>query len=244
MALPIKLNPALDLAASARQYAELGYATVNAVLAKPDARRLHKAASAWTEWNLVALIDGRHRDFHGPEMEKLEPVRRAPFEVLVHREAQNGFGYLFENIPLYESGLRGNLTDAVFRAAFDLIRSDAFIELGRTLTGDQTITFADCQLTRYRSGHFLTRHDDGIEGKNRSAAFVLNLTQDWRADYGGILSLLDECGDVRVGLAPAFNRLTLFKVPQPHLVSVVSPFARGSRLAITGWFRCGEEPAL
>ncbi|WP_306014793.1 2OG-Fe(II) oxygenase family protein [Oceanicaulis sp. MMSF_3324] len=244
MVLPIKLNPDLDPSAAAHGFAEQGYAAVNDVLVKPDARRLYKAASEWVEWNLVALIDGQHRDFIGAEMDRLEPARRAPFDQLVWREAQSGFGYLFENVPLYDAGMRDRLTQPLFKAAFELTRSEAFIALGRKLTGDDAITFADCQLTRYRPGHFLTRHDDGVEGKNRSAAFVLNLTPDWCADYGGVLNLLDEQGDVRAGLTPAFNRLTLFKVPQPHLVSVISPFARGARFAITGWFRRGEEPLL
>lgn len=244
MASALTLNPGLDPAPAARRYAEQGFAAVDGVLAPKDADRLQAAISAWTDWNLVALIEGQHRDFLGPDMDRLDPARRAPFDALVHREAQNGFGYLFENVPLYDAGRRGTLTDPVFRAAFDLIRSEGFLALGRALTGDEAITFADCQLTRYRPGHFLTRHDDGVEGKNRSAAFVLNLTRDWCADFGGVLTLLDEAGDVRAGLTPAFNRLTLFKVPQPHLVSVVSPFARGDRLAITGWFRRGAEPPL
>ena len=244
MVLPIKLNPDLDLTVSARAYAEQGYAAVEDVLVTQDARRLHKAAAEWAEWNLVALIDGQHRDFMGAEMDRLEPARRAPFDQLVWREAQSGFGYLFENVPLYDAGMRDRLINPVFKAAFALTRSEAFIAMGRALTGDDAITFADCQLTRYRPGHFLTRHDDGVEGKNRSAAFVLNLTQDWCADFGGVLNLLDEAGDVRVGLTPAFNRLTLFKVPQPHLVSMVSSFANGARYAITGWFRRGEEPPL
>ena len=244
MVLPIKLNPDMDLTAPARAYGAQGYTAVNDVLVPQDARRLHKAAASWDAWNLVALIDGQHRDFMGAEMDRLEPARRAPFDQLVWREAQKGFGYLFENVPLYDAGMRDRLTDPLFQAAFELTRSTAFLEMGRALTGDKAIQFADCQLTRYRAGHFLTRHDDGVEGKNRSAAFVLNLTLDWCADFGGVLNLLDGAGDVRAGLTPAFNRLTLFKVPQPHLVSVVSPFARGARFAITGWFRRGEEPPL
>jgi len=244
MAIPIKLNPDLDLAASQACYQDQGYAAVDQVLVKPDARRLHKAALAWSHWNLVAMIEGQHRDFAGAEMDQIPPARRAQFEALVHREAQNGFGYLFENVPLYDSGRRGNLTDPLFRAAYDLVRSEAFIALGQALTGDAGITFADCQLTRFRPGHFLTKHDDGVEGKNRSAAFVLNLSQDWCADYGGVLNLLDAQGDVRQGLTPCFNRLTLFRVPQPHLVSVVAPFAKGARYAMTGWFRRGDEPPL
>jgi Rps23 Pro-64 3,4-dihydroxylase Tpa1-like proline 4-hydroxylase len=40
---------------------------------------------------------------------------------------------------------------------------------------------------------------------------------------------------------PAFNALTLFRVPQWHSVSYVTPFAMGPRFSVTGWFR-GNEP--
>jgi len=50
----------------------------------------------------------------------------------------------------------------------------------RDLTGEPRIALADVQLTRLRPGHFLTEHDDHAEGKNRSFAYVLNLTPAWR----------------------------------------------------------------
>ena len=127
---------------------------------------------------LTAFWRQRHGPFAGRNigLDRLDRARRAPLDALVHREAQKDCSYLFENVSFYDAGRRGALTDPVFRAAFDLIRSDRFVALGRALTGDDAISFADCQLTRYRPGHFLTSHDDGLEGKNRSAAFVLNLS--------------------------------------------------------------------
>ncbi|MGJ3232035.1 MAG: 2OG-Fe(II) oxygenase [Oceanicaulis sp.] len=244
MAQPLALNPDLDLPALAAGFSERGYAAVESVLSRPSARRLRDAARAFAGWNLVTVLDGQHREFVGAEMERLDPARRGPFEALVAREAQAGFCYLYERLNLYEFGRRGELTDPVLKAAAALIASPAFVDLGRALTGDPRIRFADCQLTRYRPGHFLTAHDDAVSDSDRSAAFVLNLTEDWCADYGGVLHLLDETGDVRAGLTPRFNRLTLFKVPQSHAVSVVAPYAPGPRLAITGWFRRDAEPAL
>ena len=34
---------------------------------------------------------------------------------------------------------------------------------------------------------------------------------------------------------PRFNALNVFAVPQPHSVSIVSPFAVGARYSVTGW---------
>ena len=55
---------------------------------------------------------------------------------------------------------------------------------------------ADAQLTRYRQGHFLTAHDDHVEGKQRYYAYVLGLTDGWRIDWGGLLAFHGEDDNV------------------------------------------------
>ena len=244
MVQPLVLNGKADTRSAALAFKKTGACALDAVLTTPSARRLLKAAQVWPHWNRVTFIDGVHRDFDAAQMDALTPDKRSHFDNLVTLGAQKGFQYLFDNVALYDSGRSGTLEDPVFRAAFELVRSKPFRDLGRTLTGSNDIQFADCQLTRFLPGHFLTVHDDDIDGKNRIAAFVLNLTADWTSDYGGLLTLLDETGDVRRGYTPAFNRLALFKVPQPHAVSVVARFAPAPRFAVTGWFRSGDEPDL
>lgn len=237
MVQPLQLNNALKIGPPAAQFAEQGYAVIDGLLSTPSARRLRDSARRFDGWTLVTVIEGQHREFAGADMDQLDPARRGPFDAMVAREAQAGFCYLYERLNLYEISRRGMVADPVLKAAAELIASQSFLDLGRALTGDPDITFADCQLTRYRPGHFLTAHDDAAESMDRSAAFVLNLTEDWCADFGGVLQLLDEAGDLRAGLTPRFNRLALFRVPQSHAVSVVAPYAPGPRLAITGWFR-------
>src|SRR5690606_24819670 len=101
----------------------------------------------------------------------------------------------------------------------------------------EDIAFADSQATRFSAGHFLTTHDDDVAGKQRRAAYVLNLTPHWRTDWGGVLQFIDADGHVTAGLAPKFNALNLFRVPQQHAVSFVTPSAPSSRYSITGWLR-------
>ena len=105
------------------------------------------------------------------------------------------------------------------------------------MTGDARIAFADAQATRYRPGHVLTGHDDAAEGKNRLYAYVLNLTRDWRADWGGVLAFEGAHGHIEEGFAPAYNALNIFAVPMPHAVTQVASFAPRDRLSITGWLR-------
>jgi Rps23 Pro-64 3,4-dihydroxylase Tpa1-like proline 4-hydroxylase len=107
----------------------------------------------------------------------------------------------------------------------------------RQFIGVEAVEFADCQATRYSEGCFLTTHDDEVVGKNRYAAYVLGLTQDWQADWGGLLTF--PAGETQAGeyFLPGFNSLSIFSVPQPHFVGMVNPMAQRARLSITGWLR-------
>ncbi len=108
----------------------------------------------------------------------------------------------------------------------------------RAITGERARSaLVNGQATRYLPGHFLTSHDDGIDGEDRVAAYVINLTKGWRADWGGMLQFHNAAGDIPLALKPGFNTIHLFRVPQMHSVSYVAPFAGAPRYAITGWLR-------
>ena len=119
----------------------------------------------------------------------------------------------------------------------EFLNSSAFIGSDRRLTGDSSIALVDANATLYEPGHFLTRHDDAVDGKNRVAAYVLNLTPVWSADWGGILNFHAGDGHVIEGYVPTFNALNVFRVPQMHGVSYVTPFAVAGRFSVSGWFR-------
>ena len=121
--------------------------------------------------------------------------------------------------------------------------SGTILGLLHEITGLGGMAFADAQATDFGAGDFLTTHDDGIEGKNRFAAYVFGLTRRWQADWGGLLLLED--GDRVSGFVPDFNVLRIFAVPRPHHVSCVSPWVEQRRVSITGWLRgfAGEPQA-
>ena len=99
------------------------------------------------------------------------------------------------------------------------------------------VAFADAQATAYAPGDFLTGHDDAVGGKKRLAAYVFGLTPVWRVEWGGLLLFHGSDGDVDAGLAPRFNTLNVFAVPQTHSVSMVTRAAPSRRYSITGWLR-------
>ena len=110
-----------------------------------------------------------------------------------------------------------------------------YLAFARALTGDARVRRMNAQATRYRGGHFLKLHDDFNAEEGRLYAYVINLTHEWKADWGGLLQFLDAEGRVIDTLMPRWNSLSIFRVPAPHVVSLVAPWAEGERLAVTGW---------
>jgi len=95
----------------------------------------------------------------------------------------------------------------------------------------------DIFISKYSYGNFLSVHSDRNNGR---VAFVLNLSKDWKPEYGGLLHILDNKREnVIRTIVPHFNSLTLFYIPPnigiPHFVSHVN-IKNKNRFAITGWF--------
>ena len=175
-------------------------------------------------------------------------VPRVDFWTRVYSEVGTNGGFIHDNKDLsrvYETvrvsedpGERGGRALPVDRL-LEGLNSEPALEMWRAITGVPEVAFVDGQATRYLPGHFLTRHDDDVEGKNRVAAYVLNLCPRWRPEWGGLLLFHDGEGDIARGLTPRFNALNLFAVPQLHSVSMVTRSAPFRRYAVTGWLRSG-----
>lgn len=207
-----------------------------------DAAAVHQALVDLPRWNTVTRSAERHLDLDAAGLGALGPDERTRFQSAVHSLAQRSFQYLFDNYPIADAYYGGTIVSAELARLFEFLNSAETIAFVREVTGIADISFADAQATRYKPGHFLTEHDDAVDGKNRRAAFVLNLTPEWRADWGGLLMFIDQDGHVEQAYTPKFNALNIFTVPQRHCVSVVAPFAPSARYSITGWFRSGEDP--
>ena len=242
-----KLNT-LRLAAQPESYQRLlrdeGRVHIPEFLQTDSANLLHKKLGEQAQWNLVFTRDGKHVDIGADSVDQWTEEQKRQFEDIVHKPAQAGFQYLYKNIPVYDIYHRKLLPGHFLNDLFEFLNSDAVLNFGRVLTGRNDIGFCDAQATCYEAGHFLTCHDDATHGKNRVAAYVLNLTPQWNPDWGGALQFYDDNNNIEAGFGPSFNALNVFRIPCRHAVGFVAPFATGSRLSITGWFRTGEDPGV
>ncbi len=231
-----------DLTDLRNRFESSGRVHIPDILAAQSAENIVNTMKKDTHWNIVTNSNGRHLDLDASGIAGLSNDDQIKFADAVHSQARSHFQYLFANYPIYDSYFSGRLSKGLLRQAFEFLNSPSFLAFVRAVTGDNTIKFADAQATKYEPGHFLTVHDDNISGKNRCCAYVLNLTREWRADWGGLLQFYGANGHVIEAFTPKFNALNIFRVPQKHSVSAVAPFAGASRYSITGWLRSGADP--
>ena len=232
----LRSRTAADRAALAARLAATGRVQIPGLLDDASAETLRDEAAVRTPFQTVTLGGKGHVDLPAVWLEGLTPAQRTDMGRAAQEAATERFHYLYDNHPLWDLDEAGRL-DGVWKAWLAFANSEAFLGPMREITGEPRIAFADAQVTRYRRGHFLTAHDDGIEGKNRYFAYVLNLSPRWKIEWGGLLLFHGDDGHVAEAFLPNFNSLNLLKVPALHSVSQVSLFAGDDRLAITGWLR-------
>jgi SM-20-related protein len=237
MSPPVRFADSLDVKAIARVYASAGRVHIRPILSEESAQRIYACLQSEVPWQLSLNEGERPIGRDGASFDSLDAADRARVFEAVYANAARRFQYIYNNLSLSDLHERGEMRDLYAMRVLEFLNSPEFLDFARKVTGVSSIALADAQATCYRAGHFLTRHDDQAHGKKRIAAYVLNFTPRWVADWGGILQFIDADGHIAEGYTPVFNALNLFRVPQPHSVSLVAPFAQAPRLSITGWLR-------
>jgi hypothetical protein len=168
----MQLNPKLDLDAARATLDAERRGSIRDILDARSIKRVAKAAGEVPRWNLVTQLAGRHMDLDAAGMADLPVTQRVEFEEQVHAVGRKGFQYLYENFPLYDKAHNGTLREEAPMLAnlFDWLNGEDFLSAMREVLDAPDIGFADAQLTCYRGGHYLTTHDDAIDGKDRVAA--------------------------------------------------------------------------
>ena len=214
-----------------------GRVQIPGFLQEPSALRLHQCLREEVPWETAqrsdaVLADGQDRS---------PPPGSAADEMALAAtclRAREGFEFYFDRYRMIDARRDGTDPQLVLHAVVDFLNSPQFLDFARQLTGDPAIRMVSAIGVRYRAGHFLRAHNDLANDEDRAFAYVINLSRQWSPDWGGLLHFLDpEQRRVVDTFTPLWNSLSLFRVPQPHVVSLVAPWAGSARYSITGWFR-------
>ena len=240
----LSLSPDLKTNPWKQLFAEKGRVHIPNFLTEDAASTAFECLDNQAAWNLVCQHDGIHQDLNDNISAAWSEEKIAKFTTKLHEQANAHFQYLYRAIPIYDIYHKQMLPGNFLNEIFLFLNSQAFLDYLRDTLQMRDIVFADAQATCYTSGDFLNKHDDSAPGKHRLAGYVLNLTPSWNPNWGGALQFYDSQDNCVDTLVPSYNALNVFRVPQPHAVSYLPPYASGKRLSITGWFRAGADPGL
>ena len=234
------INESLDLGHFRARLQGEGRVQVDGFLQPAAAERLHACLAREVPWTL-ALRDAhcsRTIDHAAYSAMPPEAVARLLADTAASaREAgDNGFRFAYDSYMMVTAYKEQRDPGLLLHRVLELFNSPGYLAFLRELTGNTRIRRVNAQATCYRPGHFLRYHTDEELDEGRLYAYVLNLSREWEADWGGLLQFIDGDGRVHDTFLPRWNTLSLFSVPAGHAVSLVAPWARGERLAITGWF--------
>ncbi|WP_105103470.1 2OG-Fe(II) oxygenase [Microbulbifer pacificus] len=238
----IKISKKLKVNELRKAFSDSGKLHIPGFLEPDSAIFLASELASRRDWSLVFNSQGKHYDISYAHYMTLPEKSKTELREAIYSQAGSEFQYFFKNIPVYDIYHKADVEDEFIASVFEFINGDEFLGIIAEITGQHTITFGDVQATSFEPGHFLTSHDDYVAGKNRRIAYVINLTSEWLSDWGGALQFSSKEGPGFDGYFPVFNAINLFKVPQLHSVSMVTPFSLKSRVSITGWLRSGKDP--
>lgn len=233
-ATPYRINPDLDRAALRREYEEAGRVRVYGLL-EDGAMQLYEHFLERTDWIHLINGDSGILELDPAAKAALSAEEWAAIEAAAHARVKDHFQYRYEAVRV-NAAEQALMHDPLADFA-RFMQSAALLEFLRDVTGHDELAFTDGQATAYGPGDFLTGHDDDVAGKGRLAAYVYGLTPYWRLEYGGLLLFHGPHDRTAAGNVPRFNTLDLFRVPQQHSVSFVTPAAPHRRFAVTGWLR-------
>lgn len=228
------INNDLDLDRWRRHLAVHGRVQVPAFLQDTAAEALASELEQRVPWHLAERVSGASRT--SPRGEYPDDAVHAARLREAYALAGDRYQFAYDSYMLVKAAMEGWDPDLLVHRVLQFLNGPQFIAFARYLGADDTLTHVTAQCTRYRPGHFLMPHDDQDVQEGRRYAFVVNLTRDWRPDWGGQLQFLDGEGAIAETFLPRWNTLSLFRVPQGHQVTLVAPWAAHPRHAITGWW--------
>lgn len=230
------INQELDLTQGRLELSRRTRVQIRDWLEPEAAQALRHCLQEQVPWDLAHYTAQGAQTVSRDSLDAMSADQQAQLLQQAHQLACTNYAFAYDSYQMVTAYKAGRSPGLLLHRVLEFLNSPEYLQFARELTLEPLIRRTSAQATRYRQGQFLKHHTDNDVIEGRLFAYVINLSQHWEADWGGLLQFIDDTGAVTQTLLPHFNSLSIFRVPQGHAVSLVAPWAREHRLAITGWF--------
>ena len=222
--------PQPDINTFATTFAQHGVLTLDNLLPQDLANNLHDELCT-LDWQLQVKDYSNNSRF---ELSLSEvPNRNNLTEILYSKKHDIDLNNLFY---IRLAVAQENLVSGNLKKVADFLNADNFINTCKAIVGMDDIKRVWLEATCYDKGCFLGNHRDDHNSENR-VALILNLTRNWKTDWGGLLMVEANPNSQPMIIPPRWNSLSLMRIPVNHTVTCVSQAAAEHRFSITGWLR-------
>lgn len=242
--LSFELNRKLDAGRLHAEFSEMRRLRIRNFLGGTSAVRLYRHLLHEVRWRTFLIANEKLLGTPPGKSLALSPEKEKEILDVAYDGARAGFACVFDADRLHPEDVEASRSETAVSTGLlatleSFFASAQVVEFFRCLTGlegDQDLTL-HVRALRLRHGQFISFHAgtwsaDGT-GKRR-AMFYLNLTPEWRPEWGGTLEVRTPQGDMTEGYLPSFNTLDVLGFPQGHWITPVAPFAGGPVLCIAG----------
>lgn len=233
------LNPDLDRERLKTAFEANQRLQLEQFLVPEAAEALFSCLATQIPWELAYQNGEAGTSVTKAEFDAMSAGERAALMEFIQSTARTKFQFAYNTYMMVQAYRERRDPELFLHRATEFLNSRECLDFIQDITGIDGLIFAKAQATRYLPGHFLKWHDDSQTEVKREVAYVIGLTKGWQAHWGGMLQFMNDEGRVTDTFMPLFNSLSLFKVPAPHCVSFVAPYATAPRYSITGWFMSG-----
>lgn len=230
------INPNIDVASVQATLARDGIVQIENFFDQQLAENLLNCLENDVEWDLAYSQEGKGQIITAKQLKTMTSLDVRQAVAASFDFSHSNFQFIYNTFRVIDSYLAKEYKQHYLYSLSNEFHKDEYLDFMRQLTGCPDITRMDVIVARYLPGHFLTLHDDSNSNEGREQTYILNLTKDWRPEWGGLLHITDKNQqEVIHTFVPKFNSMILFQPPRWHFVSQVSNYAKLPRYTLTGW---------
>lgn len=232
--MEISFSPSFNQTQAAEDYQKDSRSRIENIFNDDTAQALRASLLDTSQFRHTFVQNNAEVTASDEELNNLDTSKRKEIVDGIFNLASEGVGFFYGKKKLTPETTTNRYS--IQWKVYEWLNQPETIEMINKVTGRTDIVSANAQATQYLPGHFLTRHNDVNFHEERRVAYVLNFTDEWHPDWGGLLQFYTSEGEPKDSWAPIFNSMILFDTRHVHAVTYVAPYAQHARVAITGWF--------
>lgn len=225
-----------DTKKAAKALGKQGFVELREFFAADDVKGFRNMESRLPPWSITfrdnnatitltgiqrqSMTDRRWRDKQGKafELTRLEHQFYHLTRPLLDQEAQDGF------------------PDDPFPQLADTLGTSEFAELISEIAGEPSLKLLSADALLLGFNNFRSRMRYSENGPSAHHFVFIELTQEWKPDWGGLLQFYTDEGDVSGGLVPRFNSLVVIRSDKDFGISFIPSFVYAQHYSIMATF--------